>query len=372
LELTLYAALFGLWQCAASLAPGAIALTRHAGRWTLRRGPGWCLLSPWPGDPGLVLEAPGFELGDGRVFAVDPPARHAESAAERGVALDPEPRIERAGAVIRVGGGAFLRASSEGHAEEQERRLRAALREWREAPGRLPREIEASLSLAELRRELGEVVRATRWLRALCQLYFLLVFAAPPLLAWRLGADGGWLAALPAIGAVHLTSVVALGFAQRRALPPSRRRRERLVGSALFPPALLRAPAELVAARLVAFHPATAAAALLGEDAFVRMLRSELGRLDLRAAGPPTGPAADGRAAWRRGVREGLLSLCEQRGIDRGHVLAPVRVEPGAKSYCPVCLDEFLVVRAQCRGCGAASIAYPALAEPIARPSQRG
>src|SRR5262249_38223142 len=159
-----------LWQCTVSLAPGAAALARWAGRWTLARGPGWRLLSPWPGDPGLVLEGPGFELGGGRAFALAAARRGAAGGAGDGIARAGEPRVECAGRVLRVDGAAFLRASSDELAREQERRLRAALRAWRNAPGDLPREVADGLDLASLRRALDEARRATRWLRALCEL----------------------------------------------------------------------------------------------------------------------------------------------------------------------------------------------------------
>src|SRR5262249_61434094 len=103
-----------------------------------------------------------------------------------------------------------------------------------------------------------------------------------------------------------------------------------------------RPPAEVAGSRRPASPPAAAAAALLDEEGFVRELRRELGRLEIRADAERAG--ADACVAWRRALREALLSLCEQRGLDRGRVLAPRPSEPAAASYCPVCLDEFRVV----------------------------
>lgn len=199
---------------------------------------------------------------------------------------------------------------------------------------------ERGYSLEEFRTALAAARRDTRTLRVCCEGYLLFVFAGMPAVIRWLGAEGAWLWALPIIGAFQIGTLAVLYATQRRGGPPPERRIERWIGSALFPPALFRTPTELVAQRLAGFHPATAAAAILDEHAFVRMLRQEIGR---------RGP--------ERGATEPLLSLCEQRGIERSRVLAPARVGPEAASYCPLCLDEFLVERGRC--CGVDSIVYP-------------
>lgn len=261
MQLLLYVAAFVLWECTVSLSQNAVIVASYVGRGSVLRGPGYRILSPWPGDLGLVLEA----------------------------------------------------ASS-----------------------------ERAFSLTEFRAALAAARHDTRFLRIWCEAYLLFMFLGmPPAIAW-LGAEAAWLRALPVIGALQIGTLVALYATERRAVPPLERRVERWISSALFPPALLRTPNELVAQRLAEFHPATAAAAILEEHAFVQMLRKEIGRL-----------------ALDRGSAEPLLSLCEQRGIDRSRVLAPARVGPGAASYCPVCLDEFLVERGHCDGCGVDSVAYP-------------
>jgi hypothetical protein len=291
-ELLLYAALFTLWQCTASLPAGATAIASFGGRAVAWTGPGYRVFSPWPGDLALVLE---------------------------GVRYDGEGRAERSGA--------------------------------------LPPEIARAFSLDGFRADLASVRRETRLLRRCCELYLLAVFAALPAIVRLLGEEAGWLFALPGIAALHVAALAALHLAERRAPAPAPRRIERWVGSAFFPPALLRTPVELVSARLAGFHPATAAAALLDPDAFVRELRREIGRLGSQPAA--AGGSDDAvRAGWCECLREALLSLCEQRGVDRRRVLAPGRVQPTARSYCPLCLDEFLVRSGRCGGCGAGSVGY--------------
>ena len=249
-----------LWESSVSLSPRAVVVATYLGRGRVLRGPGYRLLSPWPGDLGLVLEE----------------------------------------------------ASSE-HA----------------------------FSLTMFRTALDAARRDTWLLRVACQLYLLFMFAAMPVaIAW-LGAEAAWFRALPVLGALQVGTLVALYATERRAVPPPARRIERWIGSALFPPALLRTPTELVAQRLAGFNPATAAAAILEEPAFVRILRTQIGR-----------HASDGETV------ASLLSLCEQVGFDRRRVLAPDRVGPDAASYCPLCLDEFLVERGHCQGCGVDSVAY--------------
>ncbi len=201
---------------------------------------------------------------------------------------------------------------------------------------------EHAFSLAEFRAALALARRDTRVLRACCEIYLIFVFAAMPVAIGWLGAEAAWLRALPLLAALQIGTLVALYAAERRAAAPPKRRVERWLSSALFPPALLRTPSELVAQRVASFHPATALAAVLDEPAFVRMLREELGR-----------HASDDR------IGGALLSLCEQRGVDRSRVLAPTAIGSRAVSYCPICLDEFLVERARCLGCGVDSIPYP-------------
>lgn len=263
MQLLLYAAAFVLWECMVSLSRSAVVVASYVGRGRVLRGSGYRLLSPWPGDLGLVLEA----------------------------------------------------ATS-----------------------------ERAFSLAEFRTALAAARRDTRLLRICCEVYLIFIFVGmPPAIAW-LGAEAAWVRGLLVIGALQISTLVVLFATERRSVPTPARRVERWISSALFPPALFRTPNELVALRLAGFHPATAAAALLDEPAFVQMLRKEMGRL-----------ASDHQIA------EPLLSLCEQRGTDRGLVLAPARVGPGAASYCPICLDEFLVERGRCGGCGVDSIAYQKL-----------
>ena len=261
MDLLLYAAAFTLWQCTSSLTRANVAIVSIVGRRSLRRGPGYCLFSPWPGDLGCVVE---------------------EAASPHAFALD------------------------------------------------------------ELRAALAAARRATRPLRVACEIYVLFVFVTTPAaIAW-LGGEAAWRLALPLIGALHLGTLATLWLSERRFEPRPHGRLERWIGSALFPPALFRTPSDLVSQRLAGFHPATAAAALLDEDAFVRVLRKEIGRLESAA-----------------GQRDAMLGLCEQLGIERTRVTAPARVAPDAASFCPLCLDEFRIERGHCPGCGADSIAYP-------------
>jgi hypothetical protein len=201
--------------------------------------------------------------------------------------------------------------------------------------------LPGAFSVASFREALDRSRRRLLPLRLACEVYLLFAFVTVPVLVAWLSGEVAWRLVLPVIGAIHASTLATLFLVERRLDPRPDGRLERWVGGALFPPALLRAPADLLAQRLAGFHGATAAAALLDEVAFVRVLRREVGRL---------GP--DG------GLRESLLSLCDQLGIDRKRVTAPPRIAPGARSYCPVCLDEFLVEKGRCYGCGADAIAY--------------
>lgn len=260
MELLLYSAAFTLWQCLVSMPHDGVAFASFFGRRTLRRGPGYILFSPWPGDLGVVLT---------------------------------------------------------------------------EA------ELPSAPSLAEFRAALERVRRELLPLHVACEIYVLFVFVGvPALIAW-FGSETAWRLALPTLGVLHVGTLATLYAAERRGDRRAKGRLERWIRSALFPPALFRTPAELRTQLLAGFHPATAAAALLDEDSFVRWLRKEIGRL-----------GSDGNK------QEAVLGLCEQRGIDRTRVIAPARIALDAVSYCPLCLDEFRIPRGRCLGCGTVSIAY--------------
>jgi hypothetical protein len=259
-DLVFYAAAFTLWQCTTSLPRSGAAIVSFLGHPSIRRGPGYHLFSPWPGDLGCLVE----EADTPHAFA-----------------------------------------------------------------------------LTELRATLEAARRASQPLRVACELYVLFVFVATPAaIAW-LGSEAAWRLALPAIGALHVGTLATLMATEWRYKRCSHGRIDRWISSVLFPPALFRTPADLLAQRLAGFHPATVAAALLDEAAFVRVLRTEIGRLEVAAR-----PC------------ESMLGLCEQLGIDRRRVTAPARVDPDAESFCPRCLDEFRVERGHCLGCDADSIPY--------------
>ena len=260
MELLLYAAAFTLWQSSISVSRGDVVIAGYFGRITVARGPGYRILSPWPGDLGLTLQA--------------------------------EPNT-------------------------------------------------AASSIPEFRAALAAARHETRLLRATCSIYFVSVFAAMPLLIAWLGTERAWLLALPFIALLHIGALLALYHAERASMTPSSSWIQRWVGAALFPPALFRAPNDLVARRFHDVHPATAAAVLLEGELLVRLLREQIGRHD--------GPNAS---------REALLRLCDESGIERSQVLTPDRTHPAAESYCPECLDEFLVKQGHCHGSGANSLEY--------------
>jgi hypothetical protein len=361
MELVLFAALLYAWQSAIHLPRAGAAFVRSPLLgWRILRGPGLRLLSLWPGAPSGVSSGFPFEVGAGAVHTSEPLGLlpGVAGAEERSLALDGSVATGARGAHVLAAGRPFLRAATAADARFLADLL-GALAEGRAAPV-----LERSASLARCKEAWSEARSATRFLRWCCNAEFVVLFVVTPLLLFGFGGGdaSGWLFALPALASAHAASWVALCFAERRLPSPSEERWTRLVVGALFPPELLRAPAELVHAALAGFQPITLAAALLPVERVLPLLRAAIGaaahpRWERAAAGEPADAAA--RRRFLATLAEGVLDVAEELGVPAAYVepqpLPPDASEP---SYCPVCLDEFRPSFRFCSGCGVSTVRF--------------
>ena len=313
MELLFYVAVFYLWQCVRFLPSGGVAFVSLASlRLTVQRGPGLRPLSPWPVDLGVLVGGLPFELSSTRVYSSSPFVRSgASAAAERSASLDGRDQTRVRGLSLVAGGKAFLRTASHQHAAHLAAFLGAlATGDEEERRRTLKRFLKRAFDLSAVGETLSTVRPIVRPLQWCCALYFLMIAVALPLLAWRLDGEAAWRILLLPLLAAHLASLVAVVLVERRLPDPTPGLAERVVVCALFPPALLRAPVELVSERLAAFHPATVAAALLPRERFDDFLRREIAAVDnpswARHGGSDV-PEERERREFLAALRSGLL-----------------------------------------------------------------
>ena len=170
-ELFLTAVVLYLWQCVVFLPLGGAAfLSVRSFAAKARRGPGFHLLSPWPGDISIVSGGLPFELGIDEVYAPSPLPRGDLSLIEdTAVSLDGSERFRVRGSNVVAGGRVFLRAASPHHAEhlaETLQRLKETASPKRSAV--LRGLVDAAYDLSAFRAALASSTRVVRPLQWCC------------------------------------------------------------------------------------------------------------------------------------------------------------------------------------------------------------
>jgi hypothetical protein len=370
MELLLYAAAFYAWQCLVHLPLAGVAwFPLHPFGWTRAAGLGWRALSPWPGARCWVSSGFAFELTPAAVWLQ---ATAPFGGAERKLPLDAASELEVRGARLVWNGAELFRAALEAEARSLAAtfvRLGAAGERQR------AREIESflarALSTDACRTAWREARSATRLLRLGCDAEFVLAFGVAGALAWPFGQNAAWIAILPVLAAAHVAALLGLWLAERRLATPRADRMQRLVVGALFPPALLRLPCELVAARLAVFHPATLAVVSLPRARAERVLRAALGAAAhpyWRRRGRSEGEDLAARDAYAARLHSGLAALAAEVGL-APDAIRPPALPPDAAgpSCCPVCLDEYRPGFRACGECGVDTVAPPAASGSVPR-----
>lgn len=353
--------LYGL-QCMIRLPRGDLLFVRPLLAWRITAGPGWRLLHPIPSGP--------CSLASRLILTEDDAGLRGREASNRfGLAPlrqslprfdrdDSSADVEAKGKTVRVAGTTFLRAPTR-HAAEAAADLLGDLQGTRpsDARRRIARELRESLSVAAYREEAELLRRATRLLAWASDLYLLLLFVALPILIWREHPERALFIALPVLLAVHLLTLIALILAHRRLFPGRRAELvEQIVSCAIYPPGLLRALQDMKHQRLGRFHPAAVAAVQLPKEELTSFLRSELGRVELAAAGDRDDPEALGLGSLERDALHELIEAC---GESRETLRAPpAHEDPFALTYCPICLADYRVAEGSCVDCEVGLLPY--------------
>ena len=350
-------------QCLVRLSGNESLFVRLGPRWRVFAGPGWKLTHPF--DDGAALLASRLPLAhDGESLrARERPVRFGLSASSIASSRAGGPaftetnarRIERRGHWVRVDGRLFVRSATRNGARAGVRLLRdLAGARAEDVEARVRAELEHTLSADAYERDRTRVDDSTRVLAWSTHLHRLLLLAGLPVVILFLGEEAGLQLAFPVLAVTHVFTLVAMHRAHRRLLPEEGDQRfEDVATAAIYPPALLRAHADMRTEVLSRFHPAVHATNRLAGEHRKAFLRAELARLDLALE-------TDGSPMIASLERDALIGFLTRCGESR-ESLFRTEPEPGTPSdgsFCPVCSAEYLRASGRCVDCGAALIPY--------------
>jgi hypothetical protein len=267
--------------------------------------------------------------------------------------------IELEGARVLLNGALFIKAPTSLHA----RRLAAQLEDLRKQPRdrretSLGAALRASFDTAVVSERLAQAARPMQRLRWLGNALFASLFIGLPVVMFRAGLASWW----PVVGLALLAQTVTMAILftrAHRALHGTADDADRFTQALtmlLAPPAAVRAHDCLSMSLLHDTHPLAVAKALCAPDEFRTFARQILAdltlpRLPLFASADPDAVATE--QWWRAAMLGEVNTFIRGAGLDPAALLAaPVRAEPGLRSYCPRCGAQFVMAAGVCADCG--------------------
>lgn len=261
--------------------------------------------------------------------------------------------LRRDGKQLLVGGRTFLKVCSEREAAHLARLLGsladapAAERE-RIAHQRLRR----AFALESARRRLDAFRRASRPLRILCNLLFVLLFACIPPVVWYWGFEDTWPYLLVALLAFMLSCATVFHSLHRRLFPLGKGERwTNALLACVAPHHAIRLVDAAARGLLSDFHP-LACARLLLDPADFRDFAARWYR-DLKF--PISDASSDfvrEKAATRSWWIAETSAFLERCGLDEKTLLASPIADDTNGSFCPRCHTAFELRNAVCADCG--------------------
>lgn len=306
------------------------------------------LLHPWP----VALDARGLVVAP--VLALDPALRDATEPAF--VPWEQLGGLSCDGARLFRGRHAFAHAGTSARA----RTLRALLDELARTPVErrgvaIDDALRRGLDPDVVRERLKTFERLAPTVSVLASAHLLFVFGVAPIVVSRVGFETSWAALLAGLAAITLANAVAFVLAHRRLFPTEAATRWGLAGQMLVVPISAARSRDLLARDLFdGCDPVLVSALLGGADtrpAVLAALRdlAHPARPGERIADLDARATLDGfRARWRARLVEALAPLDVDASLAD---VAPPR-EPGALSYCPRCLMQFVARDVSCDVCG--------------------
>jgi hypothetical protein len=277
------------------------------------------------------------------------PSKHEEVSGRQTIRLSVQdkPRVLSEGKEVRSAGHLLFAAHSEASAAFVAKVLdHVRKRSPQDRDRAFEREFEKMFDTKKIALRLEEYRTHTVLLRTACVLLFVFLFLIAPGLIWLRGLERIW----PILLAYLVWSLAWIGWSFLRAhrvLYPGQKegRWQQVMVLALSPFSAIRANDVLLRDLFCAFHPVAVGYVLLSrKDSRVlaeRNLRQSLFRTD--------GDATSSDAPMRRA----LQSFLSKNEMPSEELLSPPpRESQNSRTYCPLCLAQFVLPEGQCPDCG--------------------
>jgi len=272
-------------------------------------------------------------------------------------------QIRSTGKEVRSAGGVLFTARSEAYASFLAGLLdRVRKRSPEDRDRAFEREFEKMFDTKRVTLRLEEFHAHTVFLRTACVLLFVFLFLIAPVLVRLRGLERIW----PVLLAYLIWSLAWIGWSflrAHRALYPEQKegRWQQVMVLALSPFSAIRANDVLLRDLFCVFHPLAVGCVLLSnEESRVQAeqyLRQSLFRMDANLT------SSD--AAMRRA----LESFLAKTGMPREELLrSPRRESHNCRTYCPLCLAQFVLAEGECPDCGEVQLRkFPPDSESVPR-----
>jgi hypothetical protein len=304
--------------------------------------------SPIPGQGELGFCASDLRISPVGICTCSPGDPHAGYVEFSDLA-----EVKSQGTRLVVGSQQIAHASSEIHAKQLVEQIHKLKELNADARGiAIKKEFRRMLSVPAAKARWSRFRRITRWLDWNARALLFVMLVVIPLTIWF----SGWRQALPIVA-------VCLGLSVRQIFtylrvdrifqkPFATERRTRVVTMVLSPPAAVRVRDYLSRDLFVSFHPLAVARATCDEATSHRFASQQIRRLlfpaDFEKHNLSCPAAAWFNREWRSAIQEWT-----QREFRNPESLieAPIQQNPASLSYCPRCVEEFVVTRTECPDC---------------------
>ena len=195
-------------------------------------------------------------------------------------------------------------------------------------------------SIEAIDKRLEEYSRVTDLLQLACFYLFLFMFLVVPVLVFSRGLHRLWPFLLVYLVVSALLILWLYRRSHRRLYPTERSETlPHMIGIALSPFAAIRANDSLAANLLAGFHPVAAARCILPEKDFLEFAGLELRKTKYTSSDET--------------VLQFLTEFLTLQRVDLGALLAPPVLESRlSRSFCPVCLAQYVIETGVCQDCG--------------------
>lgn len=169
-------------------------------------------------------------------------------------------------------------------------------------------------------------------------------------------------------------TILSFYLAHRRCYPEGRgERRKSALLMCISPAMAMRAAEILLRPALVSRHPLAVAASVCSRTDLIDAARISLFDLSAAISGSR---AADGRSPvasvvtdwYREHLKRSLEGVIRQAGIEPHDLMAAPVPDADARSYCPRCLTQFVLIEGACESCGGVRLTALAPSEAAVPP----